>query len=167
MNPQNPLNEPHQPESWNETRYQLVLLVHAAATLFMVGLIWFVQVVHYPLLSSVGSELFSDYAAAHSRLTTRVVVAPMMIELVTAVVLLRFRPAGVRSTHMGVGLALLVVIWLSTFFLQVPQHEVLLGGFAPEAYHRLVVTNWIRTVCWSARGVLVLCILKHQTDHRR
>ena len=108
-------------------RYQLVLLVHAAATLFMVGLIWFVQVVHYPLFSSVGSEWFPAYEAAHTHLTGWVVVPPMMIELVTAMVLIWIRPAGVRSTHVGIGLVLLALIWLSTFLLQVLYR--LIGSF--------------------------------------
>jgi hypothetical protein len=30
------------------------MLLHLAATLYMVGVIWFVQVVHYPLFSKVG-----------------------------------------------------------------------------------------------------------------
>ena len=34
----------------------LLLLLHAAATLFMTGLIWFVQVVHYPLFARVGED---------------------------------------------------------------------------------------------------------------
>jgi hypothetical protein len=29
-----------------------LLLAHAAATLFMVGVIWFVQLVHYPLFAA-------------------------------------------------------------------------------------------------------------------
>ena len=33
----------------------LLLLLHAGATFFMCGLIWFVQIVHYPLFAQVGS----------------------------------------------------------------------------------------------------------------
>lgn len=57
-----------------------VLLAHVAATLFMVGVIWFVQVVHYPLFPRVGPEKFSLYLEAHSRLTTYVVGSPMLVE---------------------------------------------------------------------------------------
>ena len=32
------------------------LIAQAAATLFMTGLIWFVQIVHYPLLNASGSR---------------------------------------------------------------------------------------------------------------
>jgi hypothetical protein len=35
---------------------KLVLLANLAATFFMVGLIWFVQIVHYPLFGQVGRD---------------------------------------------------------------------------------------------------------------
>jgi hypothetical protein len=41
--------------------------VHLAATAAMVGLIWFVQVVHYPLFASVGADEFVAYENAHTR----------------------------------------------------------------------------------------------------
>ena len=56
------------------------MLVHVGATLFMVGVIWFVQVVHYPLFSRAGLEKVSLYSEAHSRLTTYVVGPPMLVE---------------------------------------------------------------------------------------
>ena len=49
---------------------ELVAAVHAAATLFMAGVIWFVQVVHYPLLDGVGTDGSAAYQKRHSRLTT-------------------------------------------------------------------------------------------------
>ena len=75
---------------------QGVLLLHLAATLFMVGVIWFVQVVHYPLLARVGTSGFEAYEQAHTRRTGWVVAPPMLAELVTAVLLLWVRPAGVQ-----------------------------------------------------------------------
>ena len=41
------------------------LLANAAATLFMTGLIWFVQVVHYPLFAFVSGPGAAAYAARH------------------------------------------------------------------------------------------------------
>ncbi len=57
--------------------FGLVLLVHAAATLFMTGVIWFVHVVHYPLFAGVGPELFPRYQAANTRRTGYVVMPPI------------------------------------------------------------------------------------------
>ncbi len=55
--------------------------------MFMVGVIWFVQVVHYPLFSRVGDSGFAAYSGAHSRLTGFVVGPPMLVEAATAVAL--------------------------------------------------------------------------------
>ena len=100
-----------------------VLLVHLAATLVMVGVIWFVQIVHYPLFSRVGSGGFALYSDAHSRLTTYVVGPPMLVEAATALLLVFRRPEGVSLTAAVIGLALVGVVWLSTALLQVPRHS--------------------------------------------
>jgi hypothetical protein len=78
-----------------------ILLLHAAATLSMTGLIWFVQVVHYPLMARVGRVGFADYEAAHTRRTTWVVAPPMLIEGFTAVVLLLRPPPGIPQWQVG------------------------------------------------------------------
>lgn len=135
---------------------ELLLLVHIGATLFMVGLIWFVQIVHYPLFGGVGEEKFVAYAEAHSRLTSWVVGPPMLLEASTTVALLFFRPAKIPAWAAWVGLILLAAIWLSTSFLQVPRHTALGEGFNVSAHEFLVISNWIRTFGWSARGLLVL-----------
>lgn len=135
---------------------EVVLLVHLAATVFMVGVIWFVQIVHYPLFGQVGTEGFADYSTAHSRLTGFVVGPPMFVEAATALVLVVSPPEGVPFSLVLTGLLLLGVIWLSTAFLQSPQHTVLGRGFRPSPHRSLVRTNWIRTSLWTVRGLLVL-----------
>ncbi|HEV2094775.1 MAG TPA: hypothetical protein VGR18_16585 [Rubrobacter sp.] len=135
---------------------QLLLLLHVGATLFMVGLIWFVQVVHYPLFGRVGREGFADYSLAHSRLTGLVVGPPMLVEAGTAVALAVRLPEGVPLFLPVLGLILLAVVWLSTALLQSPQHGVLGRGFVPASHRFLVASNWVRTVCWTARGILAL-----------
>ena len=135
---------------------ELVFLAHVGATLFMVGLIWFVQVVHYPLFGSVGREGFARYSQAHSRLTGFVVGPPMLVEAATAVALVIRAPQGVPFSLPLTGLVLLAVVWLSTAFLQSPQHTVLGRGFVADSHRFLVLSNWVRTVCWTARGVVVL-----------
>lgn len=137
----------------------LLLLAHLAATLVMVGIIWFVQVVHYPLFSRVGKSVFPRYSEDHSRLTTYVVGPPMLLEAATAALLLFFRPIGIPAFLPWTGAILLAVVWLSTALLQVPRHKTLGLGFETNAWSALVLTNWLRTVCWSLRGVLALLMI--------
>ncbi len=140
----------------NDNLCKLILLLNVAATLYMVGLIWCIQIVHYPLFAQVGKESFAAYEIAHSRLITPVVALPMLVELVTAVFLLFRRPSAIELSEVIPGLALVLVIWLSTMFLQVPQHDILSSGFDATAHQILVDSNWLRTIAWSLRGALVL-----------
>ena len=132
----------------------MLLSTHIVATLYMFGLIWFVQLVHYPLFGRVGTKTFADYEAAHKTRTSRAAVPPMLVELSTACALLVWRPARVNAIEAIIGLAIIVAIWVSTFLLQVPAHTKLAGGFDRKAATRLVSTNWIRTIGWSARAGL-------------
>ena len=46
----------------------MVLLVNAAAVIFMAGFLWTMQLVHYPLFDRVVEKAFPAYETAHNRL---------------------------------------------------------------------------------------------------
>jgi uncharacterized membrane protein len=135
-------------------------VLHAGATLFMTGLIWIVQVVHYPLFERVGQEAFRLYEQEHTRLITFIVGPLMLFELLTGLALLTLEPNKSFATWIPWLLAaLLGVIWVSTVFLQIPLHGKLSAGFEAEAHRLLVTSNWIRTIAWSVRAGIVLWVL--------
>ncbi len=140
----------------NDSLIRWLFWIHLASTLFMIGVIWFVQIIHYPLFSSVGSAEFPAYEKAHTKRTAWVVAPPMLVELGTATLLLLFRPASISLEEALLGWVLLVIIWVSTYRLQIPDHERLTTGFDHRVHRHLVMSNWIRTVAWSARGLLVM-----------
>jgi hypothetical protein len=80
----------------------------------------------------------------------------MFVELGTAVLLWFSRPDGVSDAWVIAGLALVLLIWGSTFLIQVPQHSKLLAGHDPEICQQLVLGNWIRTIAWSLRGFVTV-----------
>jgi hypothetical protein len=41
-------------------------------------------------------------------------------------------------------------------FFSVPAHNALSAGFDKQMIDWLVLTNWVRTVAWTIRGVLVI-----------
>ncbi|MEM9556226.1 MAG: hypothetical protein AAGC60_18355 [Acidobacteriota bacterium] len=137
-----------------------LVVLHAATTFLLVGLIWTVQVVQYPLFAQVGADQFVSYHAGHSARISLLVVPLMLVELVTACLLLVRRPAELSAGALWLGLALLSVVWLSTFALQVPRHGILGGGFDAAAHRTLVATNWLRTAAWSGRGLVVVWQLR-------
>ncbi|MFM7132827.1 MAG: hypothetical protein ACKO0W_00765 [Planctomycetota bacterium] len=132
----------------------LVLVLNLVATLYMTGLIWFVQVVHYPLFAAVGEPGFAAYSQRHQSLTTMVVGPPMLLEALTAGLLLLVRPAGIPAWMAWAGVALVAAIWISTAALQIPAHARLSSGLDLAAVRDLVGTNWIRTAGWSLRSML-------------
>ncbi len=132
-----------------------LLIVNVVASWYMVGLIWMVQIVHYNLMDRVGPEHFVRYETDHGRLITPIVAIPMLIEIATAAGLIMLSPPGFPRWAAWTGLAMVLAIWLSTAFLQVPYHSQLLKGFSNVAYQGLVGTNWIRTVLWTVRGLMM------------
>ena len=123
----------------------------------MTGLIWFVQVVHYPLFGAIDVAAFPAYHREHLRLTT-VVVGPLMLaEASAATAILAL---GLSSpARAWAGVILLAVVWGATMSLSVPRHDELTVGFSASAHAALVATNWVRTVAWTARAVLALTMV--------
>ncbi len=132
-----------------------ILLANAAATWLMCGVIWFVQLVHYPLFARYDREGFRAAMAEHQAFTGRVLAPPMLVELTTSLLLLVARPDAVPVWAAWVGAALAGVWGSSTVGLQIPIHNRLAaGGFDATLHRRLVRSNWIRTAAWSLRAVL-------------
>lgn len=134
---------------------RLCLLAQFVSTLYMTGVIWYVQVVHYPLFSRVGSAVFAEYEASHCSLTTMVVAPAMLIEAFSAVLFIRFHPAGIKDSEAAAGAALVMLIWIATALFSIPYHKQLAAGFAIAAHNNLCRLNWIRTVAWTGRSALL------------
>lgn len=137
---------------------RLALLLQLGTTLPLVGLIWLVQVVSYPLFAKVGVPEFAAYHAAHARLITFVVAPLMLGELVSALAWVAASEPRLPRGIAWAGAALAIAVWLATMFVSVPQHEVLSHGFDGRAQQLLVSTNWLRTIAWTLRGGILLWV---------
>ncbi len=136
----------------------LVAVAHLAVTLYMAGLVVFVQVVHYPLMAKVGAGDFVSYEVEHMRRTGWVVAPAMLIELGGAIWLAAASVPDAAGAS-WLGLLLLGVIWVSTGFVQAPAHRRLSRGFDAGVHRRLVSGNWVRTGCWIARVPIAFALL--------
>ncbi|MGD2168660.1 MAG: hypothetical protein PVI40_00265 [Chlamydiota bacterium] len=138
----------------------IVAITQVVVTCFLTGLIWFVQIVHYPLFKCISADNFIRYHQQHMRKTSYVVV-PLMIGEAFCVFFLAFSfTKGSLLYFMALsGLILLALIWLSTFGLQVPKHLRLKLGHKEEIINTLITTNWIRTILWSLRSFVSVVIL--------
>lgn len=139
---------------------EMVLDVHLLATAVMTGLIWFVQVVHYPLFAAVPEHAFVEYERRHRTRTAAVVGLPMAAEGVTTLWLFLAPPGDLGRVLPFIGGVMLAIVLVSTVAVQVPLHERLSLGFDPPRIRRLVATNWVRTIGWTARAGLAVVMLR-------
>ena len=136
----------------------LLVLAHLASTLFMVGIIWTVQIVHYPLMALVGTDRFVDYERAHSPRMAAVVMLPWTLQGLTVAGLIVATPEGVAPALVWAAAVAAAVPVLVTILASVPAHSRLAEGFDGRVHRRLVMTNWIRTAGWTAHGVIAVGI---------
>jgi hypothetical protein len=137
----------------------VVLILDVVASWAMVGLIWFVQVVHYPLLAVVPVQSASGVALEHQRRTAWVVMTPMAVQGFTSLALLRWVPKGVTSWLPWLSATCVGVALASTVLLSVPRHARMANEPSASIGRELVLTNWPRTIAWSASGVLLAVML--------
>ena len=133
----------------------LLFTFHNASTWALVGLIWTIQLVHYPLFAQVGQEAFKSYHHRHTGRITLIVAPLMFAELGTAVWLV---VAGSRELWFLTSLAPLAFNWLSTWRVQIPLHDKLAQAFDEKSHQRLVRTNWWRTAAWTLRGICLMML---------
>jgi len=125
----------------------------------MVGLIWTIQVVHYPLFRKVPESGFIEYERSHTRRMGTLLALPALLEIVTAAALVRARPDRVGLTLVLIAGMLLAAVWIMTAAVQAPIHRRLSAGRDPELIARLISTDWWRTALWSLRGIAAAAIL--------
>jgi hypothetical protein len=125
----------------------------------MVGFIWVIQVLHYPLFDRVGRDAFPRYETDHNRLFGLLVGPGVAVVLATIVAIVVLHPSQITGLAIILQVILLAVIIVSTALWQAPQHAKLADGFDQRAYDFLVQSNWIRTVAWSIFGLLDLWML--------
>ncbi|MFM7108825.1 MAG: hypothetical protein ACKOZU_09560 [Planctomycetaceae bacterium] len=139
---------------------EIMLCAQALASSAMCGIIWFVQVIHYPSFALVGGDGRS-FAQVNRRRTAPVVLVFMLVEAATAAVIAWSPPAGVPPLVAAAGLGLVVANVLSTAVVQLPLHGRLArDGHDPARVAALVRSNWLRTVLWTMRAVLAVWMVR-------
>lgn len=117
----------------------------------MTGVIWVIQILHYPAFADIKDERFQIFHHQHSQRITWIVAPVMTLELISAIALVWITPNGFWVAN----LAGVLAIWASTAFLSVPLHNKLSAGKNLLLIEKLVRTNWPRTLLWTVRMLLL------------
>ena len=141
----------------------LLLLASTASSLFMMGLIWVIQRVHYPLFRLADPKRFAEFHAAHSFHITTIVGPVMGVELLSSWAFVLVASVDERRWALA-GALLVLVAWGVTALCSVPAHGRLSTGFDDDAHATLVATNWLRTAAWSAHAMINVYLVHRRLD---
>jgi len=139
--------------------YWVVLACFALAW-YNTSTCWLAQLVTYPLFGSVPRDGFVDYHTRYDSLIPFPVFLPAILLMNGSVLLVWFHPPVIPLASVWAGTALQILAALSTVLLQVPTHQRLeKHGFSPQIHHKLILSNWLRTVAYSAHALLSFWIV--------
>ncbi len=128
---------------------EFLLLLWAALVFWVLGQIWLVQIVVYPLFAQVGE---ADYVRYHSFYTRRIPLPVALAFFGPAV------PAWMSAANVAAGVAGLLV----TVLLEIPRHARLeKGGKNDTTIAELIRYNWPRTLSISAQAIVTFLMLRH------
>ena len=134
-----------------------VLLGHLIFTSIMTGVIWVIQIVHYPSFHFIEKELYTAFQKFHMNKISIIVIPIMLAELITGMML--FLDKSSKSPFLIISFVILVLIWLITGVFFSKAHNELMKGYQELVVNQLVVMNWIRTLLWTLRLLLLTCFV--------
>ena len=133
-----------------------LILLNLTTTAYLTGLIWFVQWVHYASFHLVDRSAFVLFHQHHTKRTGQVVALPMVVELLVSLALVWSSWSRTHFWMPCLGLVAVLLIWLVTFGYFVPLHGKLPTQSNAKQFYFLVKWNWVRTVSWTIRLLLLL-----------
>lgn len=126
--------------------------IHLSLCFVMIGVIWVIQLVHYPSFKYIDQNEFIKFERFHMNRISFIVVPIMTLELLTAIILTVFL-SKTNSWHFF-NTIFLVFTWFFTFFVSARLHKRLLQRYSLDLIQKLTSSNWARTTIWSIRGLL-------------
>ena len=138
---------------------EVAAVAQVVGSVGMFGVIWVMQVVHYPLMRFASGEQFARFETAHRTRISWVVGPLMLIEGVCVLAFLFAPPAGLPGWLPWAGAGAEAIAIGTTAFVSAPLHERLNAHFDTATLDRLIATNWIRTIAWTARAAVAIAML--------
>ena len=134
--------------------YDLLFKINFISTSVMSGVIWVIQLLHYPSFHFINEKKYVDFQHFHMERISFIVIPVMIIELASALLLAYF----FQSSLTIILLTLVLGVWLVTFIFFTNMHQKLTNGYDPSIVDRLIQINWSRTILWSFRLIILLSI---------
>lgn len=140
---------------------ELLLLLWAALVFWVLGQIWLVQIVVYPLFAKVGETEYVAYHRFYTRCIPLPVIIPGFASFLLPVPLALYGPVvphWMSAANIAVGIIGLLV----TVVLEIPHHNRLeKDGKNDNSITELIRYNWPRTLSISIQAVITFLMMRH------
>ena len=130
-----------------------MLIIHLIATSVMVGVIWIIQLVHYPSFHFIELKQYTTFQRFHMSRISYMVIPAMLTELFTLILIVISMDQ--IDTLVLASAILLIFIWLMTAVFFSGVHQKLTLGYDQTVVDKLVKLNWGRTILWTLRLLLI------------
>lgn len=128
-----------------------LIFIQWGCSLYMLAIIWLIQLIHYPSFLHINENEFKDFHAKHTQIMEFLVGPVMVLELIISCMQLS---TGVNASSISL-LIIVLCLWFFTFFVSVPIHNKLSGGFQKTLIQKLILTNWLRTLLWTIKFLMM------------
>ena len=138
-----------------------LILITFALVFYGMGASFVESFVNYPTWPLIGTNEFPAYHRALGPLIIGYMVIPMFVATLLTILLLWFSPALIPRWMIWLAIVLQLVVWVSTFTIQLPiQGQLSAGGLSLPLMDRLRVTNfWFRRVPYIVNAFLFLWMM--------
>ena len=130
----------------------ILYFIQIVSNSYLVSLVIMTQFITYPTFLNIDKGKFSDYHKKYVNNMSFIVAPVMLIELLTLCLIAYFSSEFLIIKS----LFLLLVIWLTTFFIMIPSHNRISKSFNIKEIKSLINYNWIRTILWSFKLLVII-----------
>ena len=131
-----------------------ILLFQIVINVYLLGVIIMTQFITYPTFLIIDKNSFNKYHRKYVNIIS-IIVAPAMVLEITSLIVLVYLS---KEFILVKSLILLLCIWLTTFIIMVPSHNILSRKNDSKEIKKLININWVRTFLWSVKLIVMLII---------
>ena len=131
-----------------------ILLFQIVINVYLLGVIIMTQFITYPTFLIIDKNSFNKYHRKYENIISIIVAPAMVLEIISLIVLVYLS----KDFLLVKSLILLLCIWLTTFIIMVPSHNILSRKNDSKEIKKLININWVRTFLWSVKLIVMLFI---------
>ncbi|MCX7744365.1 MAG: hypothetical protein N2167_07350 [Flavobacteriales bacterium] len=147
--------------------FSLIFIIHVLVCIMVTAIMWYLQVVHLPMLRFIGADRYELYYRELKMKNTLLFFPLFSLEIFTSVALLLsftmvsdFNPDVQNQFFLiGFSLILLFILHLINFQMIRPLLSILHTDVDGKKHQRLIYMQWIRTLGWTLRLIILLSMI--------